>query len=333
MSARVSPRMSPGTVSNSSSSGAGVYAPRAPALSTPLTTEGDRARVLPARRRRKRPLGQTIAIAAGVVFFVAFALYPLVYLLSGSFKSLGEIYSGFATLIPEHPTLTNFRHLLFVNANIQQINFLTAARNSILIALMTIAFTIAVSVPAAFVLARRQAWFITGVRGWARLAQVVGGIIVIIPLYLILRHLHLVNTLVGVSLAETIPASAFGIWVLVAFVRQVPYDIEEAARIDGAGEWTTLRRVVVPLIRPGITSVVLVVFVISWCDFLNPLILLNNAGQYTVTVALYTYIGQPGQTLWGQLLAFGLLACVPPLLVIILAERHIVRGLAAGAVK
>ena len=116
-------------------------------------------------------------------------------------------------------------------------------------------------------------------------------------------------------------------------MRQVPYEIEEAARIDGAGEWGVLRRVVVPLIRPGMTSVVLVVFLISWCDFLNPLVLLNNPGQYTVTVALYTYIGEAGQTLWGQLLAFGLLACIPPLIVIILAERHIVRGLVAGAVK
>ncbi len=112
-----------------------------------------------------------------------------------------------------------------------------------------------------------------------------------------------------------------------------PYDIEEAARIDGAGEWGILRRIIVPLLRAGITSVVLVVFVISWCDFLNPLVLLNNPGQYTVTVALYTYIGQPGQTLWGQLLAFGLLGCVPPLLVIIFAERYIVRGFAAGAAQ
>ncbi len=279
------------------------------------------------------PSAERVAIIVGVLFFVGFALYPLAYLVSGSFKSINEIYKGFATLIPHHPTLANFRQILFVNSNIQEIDFLTAARNSLLIALMTIAMTLAVSVPAAYVLARRKAWYTTFVSGWARLAQVVGGIIVIIPLFLILRHLHLVNTLVGVSLAETIPASAFGIWVLAAFVRQVPYDIEEAARIDGAGEWGVLRRVVVPLIRAGITSVVLVVFIISWCDFLNPLVLLNNPGQYTVTVALYTYIGQPGQTLWGQLLAFGLLGCVPPLLVIILAERYIVRGLAAGGVR
>ncbi len=325
--------MSQGTVAGAGTSRVAVTTTGGRGQRQPVQTHYERTQPRPSWRARRRSLGRKVAIVVGAVFFACFALYPLVYLMSGSFKSLSEIYSGFATLVPKHPTLANFRQLLFVNSNLQQISFLTAARNSLLIALMTIAMTVAVSVPAAFVLARRQAWYITGVRSWARLAQVVGGIIVIIPLYLILRHLHLVNTLVGVSLAETIPASAFGIWVLVAFVRQVPYDIEEAARIDGASEWGTLRRIVLPLIRPGITSVVLVVFLISWCDFLNPLILLNNAGQYTVTVALYTYIGQPGQTLWGELLAFGLLACVPPLLVIILAERHIVRGLAAGAVK
>jgi multiple sugar transport system permease protein len=287
----------------------------------------------PPRVRPKRSLGNRIVILVGSLCFVGFALYPLVYLLSGALKSQTEIYSGFAHLFPKHVTLTNFHQLLFVNSNTEGISFFTAARNSIFIALMTIAFTVAVAVPAAFVLARRQTWFTALVRGWARLAQVVGGIVVIIPLFLILHRLHLINTLVGVSLAETIPASAFGIWVLTAFVRQVPYEIEEAARIDGAGEWGVLRRVVIPLIRPGMTSVVLVVFLISWCDFLNPLVLLNNPGQYTVTVALYTYIGQAGQTLWGQLLAFGLLACIPPLIVIILAERHIVRGLVAGAVK
>jgi ABC-type glycerol-3-phosphate transport system permease component len=90
---------------------------------------------------------------------------------------------------------------------------------------------------------------------------------------------------------------------------------------------------ILPLVRPGLMSVMLVVFLMSWSDFLNPLILLNNPGQYTVTVALYTFIGQPGQTLWGQLLAFGALGCLPLLLVIIFAERHIVRGLAAGAIR
>jgi multiple sugar transport system permease protein len=284
------------------------------------------------RRHGRRSAGHTIAIAVGAIGFSAFALYPLIYLLSGSFESLSEIYSGFATLLPKQPSLANY-HALLTNGGYQQINFLTDARNSLVIALMTIAITMAISVPAAFVLARHNSPVITLVRGWVRLAQVVGGIVVIIPLFLILLRLGLVNTLVSVSLAESIPASAFGIWVLTTFIRQVPYEIEEAARIDGASEWRVLGKVVLPLARPGLISIMLVVFLMSWSDFLNPLILLNSPNLYTVTVALYTFIGQPGQTLWGQLLAFGALGCLPPLLVIIFAERHIVRGLATGAFR
>ncbi|WDZ83782.1 carbohydrate ABC transporter permease [Micromonospora cathayae] len=284
------------------------------------------------RHRSRKRLGHRLVILVGVVFFVGLTLYPLAYMLSGSLKELGEIYGGFATLLPRDPTLDNYRQLLF-NNTLDQTNFLVNARNSATVAAMTIAMTMAVSVPAAYVLARQHNAVVTVVRGWVRVAQVVGGIVVIIPLYLILRQLDLIDTLLAVSLAQTIPASAFSIWMLVAFIRQVPHETEEAARIDGAGEWRILRHVIVPLTRPGMVSVVLVVFLMSWNDFLNPLILLSDPSRYTVTVALYTFIGQVGQISWGQLLGFGLLSCVPALLVIIFAERHIVRGLLGGAVK
>jgi len=100
----------------------------------------------PPRFRRKRSLGNRVVILVGALFFVGFALYPLAYLVSGALKTQSEIYSGFAHLLPKHPTLTNFHQLLFVNNNTQGISFFTAARNSIFIALMTIAFTVAVSV-------------------------------------------------------------------------------------------------------------------------------------------------------------------------------------------
>jgi multiple sugar transport system permease protein len=198
---------------------------------------------------------------------------------------------------------------------------------------MTIAISIVMALPAAFVIARQRGVMVTLVSGWVRLAQVVGGIAVIIPLYLILRELHLVNTLLGVSLAEAIPCSAFATWVLVSYVRQIPVEIEEAAILDGAGNWQVVLYVVLPLIRPGLLSVVLVVFFISWNDFLGPLILINDPERYTVTVALFTFIGQVGQVDWGTLLAFATLACLPAVVVIVLAERHLVSGLVAGSGK
>lgn len=273
-----------------------------------------------------------VLLAVAVLFFVTFTLYPLLYLFSGSFKTLTETYGGFSSLIPRAPTLENYARILFQNL-LEQTNFPKNARNSLLVAGMTIAISILMALPAAFVLARHRNLMVTLVSGWVRLAQVAGGIAVIIPLYLILRDLQLVNTLLGVSLAEAIPCSAFATWVLVSYIRQIPTEIEEAAVLDGATNWQVILHVVLPLIRPGLLSVVLVVFFISWNDFLGPLILINDPEYYTIIVALFTFIGQVGQVDWGMLLAFATLSCLPAIVVIIVAERHLVSGLMAGSGK
>jgi multiple sugar transport system permease protein len=286
-----------------------------------------------ARRRRAvfRTVDRTILIL-GIIFFAAFALFPFAIMVSGSFKALDEINRGFPSILPQAPTLNNYKNVLGGN-DLVQTSYPLNIRNSLIIAVITVILTMAISLPAALILARHKFWWTTVLSGWVRIAQVVGGIIVIIPLYLILRDLHLVNTFLGVSIAETIPGSAFGIWILTGFIRQIPKDLDDAASIDGAGQWTILRLVIIPLLRPGIVSVILCVFMLSWNDFLNPLILLEDPNLYTITIGLNTYIGQVGLVEWGRLLAVCVLSCIPPILLLAVAERHMVRGLTSGAVK
>jgi multiple sugar transport system permease protein len=199
---------------------------------------------------------------------------------------------------------------------------------------MTVAITMAIALPAALALARYRFWWTTLLSGWVRIAQVVGGIIMIIPLYIVIRDLGLVNTLPGVSVAEAIPGVAFSTWILSSFIRQIPTDLDDAAGIDGAGSLQILWHVIMPLIRPGIVSVVILVFLQqSWNDFLNPLVLLNDPNNYTITIGLQTYIGMSGQAEWGRLMAVCVLSCIAPVLLIIFADRHIIRGLASGAIK
>lgn len=284
---------------------------------------------MPRQRRNRRP---RLALLAGVMFFVCFTLTPIVYMVSGSLKTRGETYSGFAAVVPRAPTLDNYKALLFENV-LFQTNIWMNLSNSARITAMTIALTLLVALPTAFAVSRTSGPLTAGLTLWLRLAQVVGGIIILIPMYLILRGIGLTNTLLGVSLAQLVPCATFASWVLISFVRQVPAEIEEAARLDGARAWQTLWLVILPLIRPAIFSVVLVVFLLSWNDFLNPLIIVSDPAKYTTTVALNTFIGQPGQVDWGKLLAFGSMACLPAVCVMVLAERHLVRGLMAGAVR
>jgi multiple sugar transport system permease protein len=273
-----------------------------------------------------------IVLVLGVLFFTLFAIFPFLYMLSGSFKDLIEITSGFPSIIPRDTTLENYQYALTGNQLVQT-SYPLNVRNSLAIGALTVVICMAISLPAALTLARRSFWWTTLVSGWIRVAQVVGGIVVLIPLFLILRNLQLVDTLLGVSLAESIPGSAFAIFILSSFIRQIPTDLDDAAEIDGANQLQTLRHVIIPLARPGILSVVLLTFLLSWNDFLNPLVLLQSPNNYTITIGLNTYITMGGQVEWGRLLAVCTMSCIPPVLLIIFAERHIVRGLAAGAVK
>lgn len=271
-------------------------------------------------------------VAAGISFFGFFALMPFVYMISGSFKTLTEVLSGFPTIIPQHPTLANYHSALFGN-DLVQTSYPLNVRNSLTIAVMTVAIVMAIALPAGLVLARQHFWWTTLVSGWVRVAQVIGGIIVLIPTFLILSNLHLVDNLFGVSLAETIPLSAFAIWILTSFIREIPVAIDEAAEIDGAGQWQRLLYIIVPLARPGIVSVILLVFLGSWNDFLNPLILLSDPNKFTIMIGLNTYLGMGGAIQWGRLLCVCAMSCIPPALLLVFAERHIVRGLSAGAIK
>jgi multiple sugar transport system permease protein len=287
------------------------------------------------RRSRRRSIGKLldgVMVAAGIVFFGLFAMMPFVYMISGSFKTLNEVLSGFPTIIPRQPTLDNYHYALFSN-DLVQTSYPVNVRNSLTIAGMTVAIVMAIALPAGLVLARQQFWWTTLVSGWVRVAQVVGGIIVLIPTFLILKNLNLVDNLFGVSLAETIPLSAFAIWILTSFIREIPTALDESAEIDGANQWQRLLYIIVPLARPGIVSVILLVFLGSWNDFLNPLILLSDPNKFTIMIGLNTYIGMGGTIEWGRLLCVCTMSCIPPVLLIVFAERHIVRGLSAGAIK
>ena len=155
---------------------------------------------------------------------------------------------------------------------------------------------------------------------------------IVAPLYLLLRELSLLNTYPGLVLPYLSFAMPLTIWLLVGFFRQLPRDLENAAFVDGASRLRTIREIVLPLAWPGLATTAILTFLYSWNEFLFALSFTLGPERHTVPVAITLFRGQY-QVPWGQVLAAAVVATVPVALVVLAAQRRIVSGLTAGAVK
>jgi multiple sugar transport system permease protein len=267
--------------------------------------------------------GQYVALAA----YVLFLGFPLLWLLSTAFKSTQEIALGATSLLPSHPTLDNF------SVAIEKANLLEAGRNSLIVAVATTILTVVVALPAAYGLARYKTFLRPVTLGWILVSQVFPTILVIIPLFLILKQFQLIDSLVGLTIVYVVFTLPFCLWMLIGFVSGIPRDLEEAAAIDGAGRLRILVSIVLPLLRPGVVATALFAFISSWNEFLFALVLIQTPSRVTLPLTLSRFVGAEGQVQLGALAAASLLATIPSLVFFALIQRRLTSGLLTGAVK
>ena len=275
------------------------------------------------RTRTRTRVGQYVALAAYVVFLG----FPLVWLVSTAFKSTQEIALGATGLIPSSPTLDNF------SAAIEKANMIEAGRNSLVVALATTVLTVAVTLPAAYGLARFKTILRPITMGWVLISQVFPTILVIIPLFLILKQFQLIDALPGLIIVYVVFTLPFCLWMLIGFVAAIPVDLEEAAAMDGAGRFRILISIVMPLLRPGLVATALFAFISAWNEFLFALVLIQTPSKVTLPLTLSRFVGAEGQVQIGALAAASLLATIPSLLFFALIQRRLTSGLLTGAVK
>jgi multiple sugar transport system permease protein len=158
-------------------------------------------------------------------------------------------------------------------------------------------------------------------------------ILIIVPLFLLLRHLHLTDSHVGLVFVYVVWTLPFILWMLQSYVRGIPRDLEEAAMVDGAGRFTVLRTVIAPLLLPGIVVTTLFAFIQAWNEFFLALVLLQSPSLTTLPVQLARFVGIEGIVRLGPLAAAALLATLPSLLLFVVIQRFLTRGLLSGAVK
>ncbi|MEU0999821.1 carbohydrate ABC transporter permease [Streptomyces tibetensis] len=272
---------------------------------------------------RPARVGQYAALLAYLVFLA----FPFLWLVSTAFKPPRELGSLHPTWIPKDPTLDNFRQAF------DEQPLLHAALNSLLAALAAAVVAVLVATPMAYVVARRRTRLAKAVTGWVVVSQAFPFVLLIIPLFLVLKNLRLINSVPGLVLVYVVWALPFALWMLAGYVRAVPPELEEAAAVDGAGRVRTLVSVTAPLLAPGIVATGLFAFITAWNEFFFALVLLKTPEKQTLPVVLTHFIGAEGVADLGPLAAAAFLATLPSLVVFALIQRRITGGMLTGAVK
>ncbi|MFD5973990.1 MULTISPECIES: carbohydrate ABC transporter permease [Streptomyces] len=267
--------------------------------------------------------GQYLALLAYLVFLA----FPFLWLLSTAFKPARELGSLHPTWIPDDPTLDNFRQAF------DEQPLLQAAANSLIAAVSAALIAVTIATPMAYVMARHRGRLATAATGWVVVSQAFPFVLVIIPLFLVLKNLHLINSLWGLILVYVVWSLPFALWMLAGYVRAVPTELEEAAAVDGAGRVRTLVSVVAPLLAPGIVATALFAFITAWNEFFFALVLLKTPEKQTLPVVLTHFLGAEGVADLGPLAAAAFLATLPSLVLFAFIQRRITGGMTTGAVR
>ena len=272
------------------------------------------------------PGGRAALLHAGLVAAALIVLFPFVWIALAAFKTQIALTMGQVAFTP---TLANFRELLFSSTSDYVANF----RNSLVIGLGSTTLVLVVSTMAAYSIVRLEwpRWTVHGFLLGAAVFNAIPAITLVGAWYVMFRGLGLYNTYTAVILAHATLNLPIGIWLMATFIREVPLEIEEAARIDGCSTLQLLWRVIVPVVMPGIAATAVLVFIHSWNEFVVALNLTARQAA-TVPVAIAKY-AQENETRYGEMAAGAVLSTLPALILLFFAQRHIVRGLTAGAVK
>jgi multiple sugar transport system permease protein len=278
--------------------------------------------------RRDQNVMKTLAKYTAAFFAVAAALAPIYWLITISLKreidqfASPPLWFGFA------PTLGHYSAIFSDDA------FGHYFLNSVIVSTMSTLIALALGLPAAYGLVRFP-WprdWARGISFWILSNRMLPPIVTIIPLFLMLRELRLLNSLSGLVLVDVALNLPFVVWMMRGFVEDLPREIEEAAMLDGESRIGVLLRIVLPLVRPGLAATAVFCLIVAWNEFLFALILSQTESAMTLPVGIASHVTQY-EIQWGAMSAAGVVAMLPVLLFAAAAQRYFVRSLSLGAIK
>jgi multiple sugar transport system permease protein len=264
-----------------------------------------------------------------VVALLLVVLYPIVWVVAATFKPSSDII-GSLELFPSEPTGANYTRAAEGIAGIGVSRFFV---NSLLLATLSVVGTVASSALAAYAFARLR------FRGRGMLFAVMISTlllpfhVLIIPQYVVFNRFELIDTYVPLLLGKFLAAEAFFVFLIVQFIRTVPTELDESAKIDGAGQWRIFWNIILPLTRPALITTAIFTFIWTWNDFFTPLIYLSTPEKYPLPLALQLFIDEASGSDFGALMAMSVLALVPVILFFLFFQRFLVEGVATSGLK
>ncbi|GIG27844.1 carbohydrate ABC transporter permease [Cellulomonas marina] len=298
-------------------------------VATARSTVSDEHSARLRRTARNRRGAREIVFHVVTLLIVAVILYPAVWMVVSAFKPSNQIV-GNVGIIPTDASFDNFTKAL---QGIGGVSFWTFFKNSLILAVLSVVGIVISCSVSAYAFARiefpgRKIFF----------SLMIGTLllpfhVVIIPQYIVFNNLGLVNTFIPLLIGKFLAAEAFFVFLMVQFMRNLPRELDEAARIDGAGHVRIFTAIMLPLMKPALVTSSIFAFIWSWNDFFGPLLYLKNPDLYSMPIALRLFVDQTTTSDYGAQMAMAVLALVPVLLFFLVFQRYLVEGVATQGLK
>lgn len=279
-----------------------------------------------------KPKGKTKKMAKGewryqviLILTLIVMMYPIVYMIGTSFKTLQDIFSSGLNVFTSNPTMANYIQVFKSN------DILILLKNSLIIALIVTVSKIVTSVLASYCLCFMDLKHPEVIFGLFTISMFIPLSVIMIPNYLTLSRIGLNNTLIGVALPQL--ADAMGIYRIRQSMRSIPKPLIEVARLDNVGHLTILRRIVLPLVNPAVIAMIIFFFINSWNEYVWPMLILKRQENYTITLALQTFMDSESGSAWGSSMALATIATLVPMVLYIFAQRKIIGTFMQSGVK
>ncbi len=261
-----------------------------------------------------------------IILCVIVSMAPLYWMVNTSLKPQAEIYSATPSLFPQNLTTESYTYLL------TETNFLSGVKNSLIIAIVVSLFSIVIAYPAAYAIARLK---FKGKKLFSKsilMTYLLPTSVLYIPLYILVSQVGLTDNILGLLLIYPTFTLPYVAWVLIPHIQSIPYDLDEAAIVDGCSRFRVMYQIIFPLALPGIVSTTIFAFAMCWGEYMYALVNITSESMMTFPLVISGLIFGDMYP-WGQLMAGAILACVPIVIIYMLASSSLVGGKTAGGVK